>query len=443
MPPAIRVGVTATKAMWGPAFRSFVRDHASGVTVETLMSAAQLPGPAQHALDVLIIDDQMPLLRAGHVGAARDRGTHVIGLWDETFGRGRDHVIDLGVDEPLPASTPPAELLQSVLRVGPVNSGSSPFADEFGHPTHNRPHTAAPPTAAARPRTTQRRGRATTTYISSVSGGAGATEALIAVAERLGTHAKVLIVEAGGSTLAQRLRRAPEYGLAWCLERLGAGHRAFPGALSPCRDDGVRPLGRADVICGTAAPAGPPPVNATLLGHLLDEAATEYDHVLIEAGPLLTPAPVPGADRFAVARTVLSRADQAIVFASSDPCGATKLIEWRSVLHRDLDLAVPCIAVFGRTPKRRFERAALVDVLARNTGGAGFIAVRFLPEDSSVARARWDGMLVNNGRWAHAVNMLADDLRRHHPAGPVLQGASDAPAGRALQNHARPVRGRS
>ena len=83
MSQPMRVGVTATRAPWSLRFRGFVRDHASGVLIEPLLEASQIPGPGQRALDVLIVDDQMRIFTAAQIGAVQAQGTHVIGLWDE------------------------------------------------------------------------------------------------------------------------------------------------------------------------------------------------------------------------------------------------------------------------------------------------------------------------------------------------------------------------
>ncbi|HEX3425503.1 MAG TPA: hypothetical protein VHT30_05180 [Acidimicrobiales bacterium] len=396
------------------------------------MSASQLPGPGQRALDVLIVDDQLPLLRPAHILAAKEQGTHVIGIWDETSGRGRDYVVELGVDEPLPASTPPAALLQVIMRVGPVNATAEPLDDLLASGLgifHDAP-------AARVPRGPAHRRRATITAFGAVSGGTGLSEALIATAEWLSRRRRVLIVEACGTTMAQRLRRAPEYGLAWVLDRLASGHRVLPEGLSPGREDGSCALGASDVICGTATPAGPPAISAVHLGHLLDLATTEYDHVLVAFGSLAAAPAVPGGDRFGVARAILGRSDRVVVFGSADPCGARQLIEWRAAAHRDVDVEAPCDAVFGRASRRRFERAALQDVLACSTGSFPFHAVWFLPEDPAVLRARWDGHLITRGPWFDAVVALASDLGRvgsHRP--PPVPRASrrrPAPASRAL-----------
>ena len=392
----LRVAMTTTRAPWGAAFRAFVRDHATGVAVETLMTASELPKEGQRPYDVLIVDDQVPLLKAVDIDRVRHHGTHVIGLWDEQAGRGRDWVVDLGVDEALSAAVSTVELLQTIRRIGPAD-----YPEDIA--------VCSPPAAASGAVRSPRPPRAVLTAWTQVSGGAGSTEALVAVSERLATGGKVLVVEAAGSSMAHRLRRAPEYGLTWALEKVASGHRPLPERLTPGRDDGTRPLGRADVICGTAAPSRPPTPNPAHLGELLDQASADYDHILVEVGALAAIPAVPGGDRFYFARVVLSRAHQAVVVAAADPIGAARLVDWRSALRRDLELDTPCVAVFGRAPHRRYERAQLASLPLR-IGSASFVGVRFLPEDKAVRQARWDGKLVKSGPWARAAAALAGDL---------------------------------
>ena len=255
-----------------------------------------------------------------------------------------------------------------------------------------------------------------------VTGGAGSSEAIVGVAERLRKMgSRVLVVEAVGTILANRLRRAPEYGLSWSLERLRQGHRALPEGLSPGRDDGTRPVGDFDVICGTSAMSTPAAINPLLVGALLDEAAVYYEDIIIDLG-LLAASPKAGGDRFAAGGAVLAGADQIVVFAGADPCGAAKLIEWRAAAH-DLELTARGCAVFGRAParrfERRFERAQLADSVEMSTGDGGYASIRFLPEDRAVARARWNGEMVVGGRWFDAVAALAAELgnlaRRQQP----------------------------
>jgi hypothetical protein len=95
--------------------------------------------------------------------------------------------------------------------------------------------------------------------------------------------------------------------------------------------------------------------------------------------------------------------------AAADPIGAARLVDWRSAMRRDLELDTPCVAVFGRAPHRRYERAQLASLPLR-IGSASFVGVRFLPEDKAVRQARWDGKLVKSGAWARATAALAGDL---------------------------------
>ena len=429
---AMRVGVTATRAPWSVVFRGFVRDHASGIVIEPLLEASQLPGPGRRALDVLIVDDQMVIFAAAQIVAVQAQGTHVIGLWDESAGRGRDYLVALGVSEVLPVEVTPAELVGAVLAVGPVNASSAPATDTVAasRPGWDPGHflTATPAGMGGR-WSSGAAPRARVTAFMEVTGGAGCTEAVVAVAERLSrSGSRVLVVEAVGTVLAHRLRRAPEYGLLWSLERVRQGQRALPEGLSPGREDGVRPLGGFDVICGTSSTSSPPVVSPMHLGALLDEAVICYDDILIEMGPLA--GPPGGRDRFGAAWVVVARADQMVVFAAADPCGAVKLIEWQAGAA-DAGWAARSCAVFGRAPAGRFERGQLADNLEASTVVPGFASIHFLPEDRAVARARWNAEMVVGGRWLDAVTALATVLAgvapREARSGPLPSGRDFSP----------------
>jgi hypothetical protein len=411
--PAIRVGVSVTKAAWGADFRGYVQDHASGISLDTLVEPSHLPQAGQRALDVLIIDDLAQIFHATDVRSAQNHRTHVIGLWDEKDGRGRAYILGLGVDEDFPTSTAPEELVAAVLRVGAINAGTghaSSDVDDLSPPTarRHRPPGALRGQDPRTPRGAPPTRRATVSVLMSVSGGTGRSEALIAAGERLARKSRVLVIEAGDSSLAHRLRRTPEGGLNYSLERVSRNQLALPDGLSTGRDDDSRPLGRFDVICGT--PGTPPPqINAQLVG-LVDEAAADYDHVVIETGPLVTAPTFAAGDRLGAARALLSRTDQIAVFAGADPTGAIKLVEWMSTFH---SLAMPLwtCAIFGRASTRRFNRSELVNVVDTNTiPAARFDSIRFLPEDRNVEKARWDGVMVGGGRWSNAIGDLTAEL---------------------------------
>jgi hypothetical protein len=255
-----------------------------------------------------------------------------------------------------------------------------------------------------------------------VSGGAGLTEVLVAVAEHLGKRARTLLIEADevGPVLASRLLRSSDTGLAWAVSRAAHGQKALPDGLSGRREDGTAPVGNFDVVCGT--PGAAQVIPAAELLRLVEEAAASYDRVLVETSWLVG-APS-GRERFGAARAMLATADRAVVLAAPDPEGAARLVEWRAAAMA-LGCKAPCWAAFGRARTSRYERSHLADLLKANTGRHPFEDVCFLPEDPTVARARWNAELVWKGPWLRAVNTLADAV--------AAQGPGSLPSPRLFQ----------
>lgn len=397
------VGLAATRAAWSAELRSFVRDHTTGITAETVLDGRRLGRGRGRQLDVVVVDDVTRVLGAGDIGAAVAGGTVVIGLYNSEGGRGRAYLEGLGVSRLLPVSVPTAELAALIGEIGPVNSGCLSQTD-----------TVAPETVAyggSLPAGGRRRG--SLTVFTSVSGGAGLTETLIGLAQCWAARWRVLVIEANplAATLAVRLRRDPAYGLGWALGRLAQGRPALPDGLSPMLAGSAGGSGGFDVVAQSASPGGPPLVDPAQLQALVEEGLGGYDHVLVEAGPLVVAPPAAGgSDRFSAGRAMLAGADRVVVLAGPDPESAARLVEWRAAAG-EVGMAAPVWAVFGRVAGRgAFEASQLTALVGASTGPGGFAAVRVLPEDPVVARARWNGELVWRGRWRKAVDRLAADL---------------------------------
>lgn len=409
--PEMLVGLGATKAGWSAELRGYLRDHLSGIGTEAVLDARQLARTGRRGFDVLLVDDMSRVFTHRDIAAAVHAGTVVIGLYDTERGLGRAHLERLGVSRLLPASVPTSELARVVTEIGPLNAGSEKSVDVRRFTDDDRP-----------PR------QGSLIAISAVSGGVGTSETLVALAETWARRSKVLVVEANpiAANLAARLNRDPAFGLGWTLGRIAQGHSALPEGLTPPRDGTGAQLGGFDVICQSTSPGGPPLMNSIQLMGLVEEARRIYDQVLVECGPLLAPVAGSGADRFAPGRAVLGAADRAVVFTSSDPEGAIRLLEWRAATI-ELGVVADPWAVFGRMPRRGgFEAAQLTGVVGRSTGEADFCGVWTLPEDPTVARARWNGELVRRGRWLGAVERLADAVVavRTGPATESVVGSS-------------------
>jgi Mrp family chromosome partitioning ATPase len=403
MATATLVAVTATKAPWSTNFREYCREHTTDLSVEVIVSVRALLQPAHRHYDVLVIDDMMRLVGAADVAAAHDRQVHVIGLTDASQGLGRASLENLGADQIVPADLGPAALADLVRSVGPRNAQAEPLR----RPASSHPYTEA-----------HRRHGVLTTF-TPVSGGAGLSEAIVAVGEILARQRQsVLVVEATEvfPVLASRLRRTADSGLPFALARAQHVGPVFPEGLTGRRNDGTVPLGSFDVICGMSAPGGPSPVNPVELTTLLEEALTVYDHVLVDTGPWLTRAAQVGRDRLNAARPSLALAQRALVFARATPDGAAQLVEWRSAAH-DSGLAIPAFAVFGRS-KSNYERSHLAHLVQLHASWPhGFAGTLFLAEDRRLTKARWNAQLVTSGKWWRSIRALVETMTASPTAG--------------------------
>jgi hypothetical protein len=405
----LSVGLGATKAPWSGAFRSYVRDHGQGITLRVVMDRGELERAAP-GFDVLVLDDVMRTFSISDVARAQDRGAHVVGIFDPGPGMGRQYLAGLGVDEVLPATTAPSELAAHFLQLKPR---TEPTTAVLG-----RPNFAAATTPGRRG---ARRGKLNAW--TKVSGGSGLTEAVVAAAELVSRRARVLLIEAEelSPVLVSRLLRSPETGLPWAVARAGQGLRALPEGLSGPRDDGPAPVGHFDVIC--ASPGAPQALNAAHLGRLVAEALGLYDEVFIETGWLM--APSSGRERFGAVRDVLVGADRVVVMASADPEGAARLVEWKAAAET-AGVSGPSVGVFGRARDSAYERDHLARVVLANTGRKPFTSLSFLPEDQTVARARWNAEMVWRCPWLKAVTELVAASN----AASAVAARGDGPQGR-------------
>ena len=386
------VALVATRAPWGVAVRSYLRDHARGVSLEVPADRAAL-GEVLSRADVLMLDDVMRTVTAADVARAHETGAHVVGVAEPHGGMGARYLEQLGVDEVLPSSCAPGELVATALRAGKRAAPASGGPDWPRLPGPAARGDAGSPVPSLSAWT-------------KVSGGAGLSEMVVAAAQELSRTMRVLVIEADDSTpvMVSRLMRSGEGGLPWALSLAAQGLSALPEGLSGARGDGTRPLGAFDALC--VPPGTPPGIHSQHLERLLREAAGRYDHVLVELGPLGTGA---AASRSRAGARALSMAASVVVVAQPDPEGAARLVNWRAAYVGEGGSS-SCHAVFGRARRSGYERDHLAGIVSSNTGAHPFASCRFLPEDPAVARARWNAALPEGGAWLAAAQALVHDV---------------------------------
>ena len=407
----MRVGLAATTAPWSAGLRSYVRDHSQGVSVEVVMDRPGLER-ALGGLDVLVFDDIMRTFSVADISRAQSYGVHVIGMFDQARGAGRQYVSGLGPDQVLPASLSPAELLAAVREAVEARPKLK---------VRHRSQEGAFVPGGGRD---GRKSRGVVGAWTKVSGGAGLSEAFVIAGEQLSRQGRVLLVEAEevAPVMLSRLSRSPEGGLPWALSRAAQGLPALPEALSPPRPGVPGPVEHFDVVC--AAPTIAQPINPFELERFLGEATLRYNYVLVETSWL---AGLGGArERPSSARAVLRLAASIVVLAGADPEGAGRLVQWKAAALA-AGVSAPAFAAFGRARSSRYEREHLRSVVESNTGRHPFAGFAFLPEDPAVGRARWNGELVQRGAFFDAVRELA--ARSVSAAVPVRDGAGETLGG--------------
>ncbi|HET9059677.1 MAG TPA: hypothetical protein VFN61_07125 [Acidimicrobiales bacterium] len=387
---SVLIGVCATKAPWSAALRTYVRDHASGMQLEVLMGPNDLARLVER-LDVLVLDDVMRTFSAADVARASACGVVVLGVCDDTVGLGPQHMRQLGAEHIFPGSCSPAELVAFIGQLPPRAT--------------NRRRPGVRPLWPVGTSSQKAERKGVLTAWTKVSGGAGLSEAVVAAADELSKHGRTVLIEAEeiSPVLVSRLLRDNGAGLPWALGRAGQGLAAFPEALSGARHDGARCIGNFDAVC--ASPMSVQPVAALQMEKLLTQALIEYEYIIVETGWLVGAAL--GRDRFSSVRSTLATADSIVVFAQSDPEGAARLVQWRAMAD-SAGVRAPCFAVFGRASRGRYERSHLKAVVDHNTADHPFEGIAFLPEDTRVARARWNAELVGRGAWSSSLRSLVD-----------------------------------
>ena len=82
------------------------------------------------------------------------------------------------------------------------------------------------------------------------------------------------------------------------------------------------------------------------------------------------------------------------------------MIEWIGRL-RAKEPGLEAFVVSNRTPASLSQRRALFDELSK---AVGHVRIGFLPEDTRVAEAAWNGTLVERGKFRRGCDRLADQV---------------------------------
>jgi MinD-like ATPase involved in chromosome partitioning or flagellar assembly len=354
---------------WADAVHRFCEDHGGArVRARVIDEAAALA----HDAGVLLLDDTASYLSGRLVERLHGRGTAVVVVVDaDQFDEVSEWIGRLGVDAVVGDDEPVDRIVAAAVSVAGATAGQ---------PT--------PPPAA------EHRAGAVVAVVG-VSGGVGATEVAIAVADAAPGHGVLADLDVSSPSVAQRLGLPLHPNLRSAVDASRAGNDLATQLID---------ARRFDVLGGPATSGDWAGIEATDVGVLID--ALSADRLVVANLPAGPPRPHPhGATSVAdLTRPLIATADVVVAVTLPTPVGVSRAIEWMAAiegLHPGrLHL------VLNRTPTSTFRRSEARRELER----ALEVPVWLLPEDDRVGRVAWAGYPVLRGPFRRAIRRLASSV---------------------------------
>lgn len=382
---------------WAQELHFFLMDHGGAMVRGYVMS----PGDATaEKYDVLLVDDVTSFLSTRLVSTLQRSGVRVVGVYDaaDPTGTGKQRLLELGVDEVLADTTPPAEFVEAIVRVaGPV-AGDDLELEGLLEAIVAEPTTAGPVDHDAAVR---RHRRGYVIAVAAATGGAGATEISVQLAAtlRARNQAAVLVdADEQAPSIAQRLGLGLHPNIRTAVDAVHHGTGALSSSLSRI------PVAGIAVLSGLPNPRDWFELRSGEVAEVLAELARTHPYVVANVGPRAEDLPETGGPaRFSVTRATLSIADIVILVGSTTPIGVTRVVDWLAD-GRSLITGKPLHIVLNQHPGGSFV-ASEVEAELRRTVSPQSISI--IPFDKRVTRASWDGDFAARGPFTKAVGKLA------------------------------------
>lgn len=390
---------------WAQELHFFLMDHGGAIVRGYVMSPDDV---LAESYDVLVVDDVTSFLSFRLVSTLKGRGVRVIGVYDESEadGAGKQRLLDLGVDEALPATTPPADLLQAITKLaGPFIEDDPELAGLLADlgaravsPVADTPPGDSDAADQVRPR------RGSIVAVAAAAGGAGATELSVAltVACRNGGLATVLCdTDEQAPSIAQRLGLALHPNIRTAVDAVHHGTASLDATLTRSTALGI------EVLCGLPNPRDWYELRAAEVAEVVAELARSRPMVIANVGPRVDDLPnLGGPARFGVTRAIIGIADVVVLVGTASPVGVRRIIDWFADA-RALVSGTNVHVVINQYPGGAYAIGELETELRRTLTPASITVV---PHDKRVVRAAWEGDVVARGPFSRAVQRLAAEL---------------------------------
>lgn len=386
------VAIVVSPREWAERLHRFVADHGGARVRARVLDGRQA---LEERYDVLVAEDLTSFLTPRLVGTLQRDGRRVLGVFEPTEPRGRERLHELGVDDTVPATVDPEELLRAVdaLAVAVTSDLDAELVRLAGGP--GQPEQPPTPDAGAGP------GRGLLVAVGGPAGAPGATEVAVGLAVAAGGGGEPAVVvdcDDVAPALAQRLGLPLHPNLRTAVDVVEHWSGRLEDTLLPVPAPGV------EALCGMPSVAGRDGLRAGEVLDVLADLASLRDRIVVNVGSRLEELVGRGGveGRYAVTREVLAAADRVVAVAAPTPVGLARLLEWLADVRQLTDERP--VVVFNRVPRGRFRRAELSEELRRTFEPGGLL---FAPEDRRVAAAAWDGDPVRGGPFAAAMDELA------------------------------------
>lgn len=367
------VALAFTADPWVEGLHRHLTDH-GGARVRTLLVEAE--GAFVESYDVLVAGHRWPALTRALIADVHAHGRAVVGIYDRDEPPSREHLLALGVDALVESDAAPDAFVRAIAEV----------ADRREDLTLSRPLLLA-----------ARVGRLVT-----VGGppGVGRTEIAIELALALGRSAGVVLVDADdvGPAVAARLDLPIEPNLRTAIDAVEHGR----GLLDRCAV--VEPGSHLPILCGIPNATAWAQVRPGEIVRVVDRLADDAPVVVVDGAGMLEDTGVGAArGRFAVARALVAEADVLVAVCDASPHGLGRFLAWAVEAHVLAPAAAVVVAV-NRAPGAQFRRGELYEEI---TTSLPAVEVVFVPADSRVADAAWNGTPVARGPFTRAVGLVA------------------------------------
>lgn len=383
-----RVSFGASQRKWVTDVMRFVAEHGGLNVVGTIFNQEDA---VRLDYDVLVIDEVSSVLTHRLVNRLGRTDRVVVGVYDP--GRGPDakqRLLAAGVTATITSNASPGEFVATIRDAawpGAVRASFDEIVAGIGH--------ADEAAAAVDPRP-DRRSVGTIVSVTGMDGRTEVTVGLAAALARSGRSVVVVDCDTLEPSVAQRLSVDLVPNVFTATEDLRL-HSDLTHSF------GRHPDGFA-WIAGIPNPNEWAKLSEFEAADLIGELAHGFSVVLVKVPRYLPDLATfgTGPGRFDVGRRMVAESDQVVAVTGPSPLGASRLLQVLADVRTLTD--APVHVVINRAPTDRFRRGEIERELTRTFGSA---SMSFLPNETRVAKASWQGRSIGSGAFSRRVGRLA------------------------------------